>query len=120
MGEWIRVGKKEEIPINGAKVVVVEDMPIAVFRVGEDEFYAIEDTCTHDEASLAEGWFADQYLIECPRHGARFDIRTGKAVRMPAVYPVKTFAVKIEGDEVFVEWSNAEGEEERWGIHEKD
>ncbi len=118
MGEWIRVGRKEEIPVNGAKVVMVEDSRIAVFRVGEDEFYAIDDVCSHDEASLSEGWFADRYVIECPRHGAWFDIRTGKALRMPAVYPVKTYAVKIEGDEVFVEWMPPEAEEE-WGIREK-
>jgi 3-phenylpropionate/trans-cinnamate dioxygenase ferredoxin subunit len=53
MGEWIKVGSKDEIPVNGAKVIVVEDTPIAVFRVGDEEFYAIEDTCTHDEASLS-------------------------------------------------------------------
>ncbi|MCS3919892.1 non-heme iron oxygenase ferredoxin subunit [Fervidibacter sacchari] len=120
MGEWIKVGNKDEIPVNGAKVIVVEDTPIAVFRVGDNEFYAIEDTCTHDEASLSEGWFADQYVIECPRHGAWFDIRTGKALRMPAVYPVRTFAVKIEGDEVFVEWTPPEEAEESWGITERD
>lgn len=120
MGEWVCVGKKEEIPVNGAKVVMVEDTPIAVFRIGDNEFYAIEDICSHDEASLSEGWFADKYVIECPRHGAWFDIRTGKALRMPAVYPVRTFAVRIEGDEVFVEWTPAEEEGEEWGIREKD
>lgn len=120
MGKWVRVGKKDEIPVNGVKVVLIEDQRVAVFRTSEDEFYAIDDVCTHDEASLAEGWFVDKYVIECPRHGAWFDIRSGKALRMPAVYPVKTYRVKIEGDEVFVEWTPTEVEEEVWGIHEKD
>lgn len=117
MGEWIRVGKKDEIPRDGAKVIQIDDTRIAIFRVGEDEFYAIEDLCTHDEASLAEGWFPQPYVIECPRHGAWFDIRTGKVLRMPAIYPVKTYPVKVEGDEVFVEWAppvTEEEEEEEW------
>lgn len=113
MGEWLCVGKKDEIPVDGAKVILVEDTRIAVFRLGEDEFYAIEDMCTHDEVSLAEGRFSEPYVIECPRHGAQFDIRTGKALRMPAVYPVKTYPIKIEGDEVFVEWTPPKAEEER-------
>ncbi len=119
MGEWIRVGKKDEIPVNGAKVVFVNEEPIAVFRVGDDEFYAVADTCSHDEASLAEGELVDRYVVECPRHGAWFDIRTGKALRMPAVYPIRTFPVRVEGDEVFVEWTPAE-EGETWGVQERE
>ena len=63
--------------------------------------YAIEDICTHDGGPLVEGEL-DGYEIECPRHGARFDIRTGRALRMPAFEPIETYEVRIEGDEILV------------------
>jgi len=64
--------------------------------------YAIDDRCTHDDGPLGEGRL-DGFQIECPRHGARFDIRDGRAVRMPAVSPVKAYPVRVEGGQVFVE-----------------
>ncbi|MBI4641820.1 MAG: Rieske 2Fe-2S domain-containing protein, partial [Candidatus Tectomicrobia bacterium] len=60
---------------------------------------AIDDTCTHEEASLSEGEVWGE-VIECPKHGARFDLRTGEVVSLPAVLPVATYEVKVEGTEV--------------------
>jgi 3-phenylpropionate/trans-cinnamate dioxygenase ferredoxin subunit len=68
----------------------------------DGEFYAIDDVCTHDGGPLGEGEL-DGEQIECPRHGARFDVRTGKAVTFPAVHPVGTWPVKVEVKDVLVE-----------------
>jgi 3-phenylpropionate/trans-cinnamate dioxygenase ferredoxin subunit len=65
-------------------------------------FYAIDDVCTHDGASLDQG-VLDGDLVECPRHGAKFDVTSGRAVVLPAIRPVKTYPVQIEGDDVKVD-----------------
>jgi 3-phenylpropionate/trans-cinnamate dioxygenase ferredoxin subunit len=74
---------------------------ICVTRVG-DEVFAIDDTCSHSDASLAEGEVTD-FKIECWLHGAEFDLRTGEALTPPAVAPVKTYPVIVDGDSVTVE-----------------
>ena len=68
----------------------------------EGNFFAVQDLCTHDNGPLGEGELLGEE-IECPRHGARFNVKTGQAVTLPAVVPVKTFPVKVAGSEVFVE-----------------
>ena len=74
---------------------------ICVARVG-DEVFAIEDNCSHQDAALSEGEQSG-YKIECWLHAAEFDIRTGEALTPPAVQAVKTYAVKIDGNDVVVE-----------------
>jgi 3-phenylpropionate/trans-cinnamate dioxygenase ferredoxin subunit len=100
---FVTVAKTGEIPAGGAKIVRLDDREIAIFHV-DGTFYAIEDVCTHDGGPLAEG-VLDGHVIECPRHGARFDIRTGAVLAMPATAPVPTCAVRIEGDEIQVDVS---------------
>ena len=100
-GVWTKVARADEIPEGEARTFQIDGDPIAVCNVG-GTLFAIEDLCTHDDGPLGEGTL-DGHCIECPRHGARFDVRTGAAVRMPAVAPVGTFPVKIENGEVFVE-----------------
>ncbi|HET7225455.1 MAG TPA: non-heme iron oxygenase ferredoxin subunit [Candidatus Eisenbacteria bacterium] len=100
---FVTVAKVGEIPDGGVKVVRLEGQAVAVFFV-DGEYFAIDDICTHDGGPLAEGSL-DGYVIECPRHGARFDVRTGDVLAMPATTPVPTYAVKIEGDEIRVGWS---------------
>ena len=97
---FVTVARVGEIPVGGVKVVRVEDQPVALFHLS-DGYYAMDDLCTHDGGPLAEGFLEDG-VIECPRHGARFDVRTGRATLMPAVMPVQTFAVRVEGDDLFV------------------
>lgn len=75
--------------------------PVALFRV-EDQFYATDDTCTHAAASLADGYI-DGDIVECPFHSARFCIRTGEALSLPASEPLKTYLVKVEDGAVFVD-----------------
>jgi 3-phenylpropionate/trans-cinnamate dioxygenase ferredoxin subunit len=95
---FVTVAKTSEIPPGSREVLDVEGYYIAVFNV-DGTFYAIEDVCTHDDGPVAEGDLRG-FEIECPRHGARFDIRTGAVLAMPAVVPVKVFPVRIAGDEV--------------------
>ena len=96
---FVTFGKTSEIGPGERDIREIEGWWIAVFNVG-GQYYAIEDVCTHDDGPLAEGELYG-YEIECPRHGARFDIRTGKVTRMPAVVPVKWFP-RVEGDEIQV------------------
>ena len=97
---YVRVGKASDVPVGRAEVFDVEDRKIAVFRL-EDAFYAIEDICTHDGGPLAEGEIEDDQVI-CPRHGARFNIKTGAALTMPAVTPVESYPVRVEGNELYI------------------
>jgi 3-phenylpropionate/trans-cinnamate dioxygenase ferredoxin subunit len=95
---FITVAQTADIPPGEREVFDVEGYYIAVFNVG-GTYYAIEDVCTHDDGPLADGEL-DGYEIECPRHGARFDIRTGKVLSMPAVIDVPWFPVRVEGDDI--------------------
>jgi 3-phenylpropionate/trans-cinnamate dioxygenase ferredoxin subunit len=79
----------------------IEDPPIAVFNVG-GTLFAISDICTHAEASLSEGGVEDQ-TVQCPLHGACFDLRTGEALTPPAVEPVQTFRVITQENDIYVD-----------------
>lgn len=100
---FVTVARVGEIPPGAVKVVRLDDQPVALFNV-DGEFFAMDDLCTHDGGPLAEGALED-HVIECPRHGARFDVRTGAALCLPATSPVPTYAVKIVGDEIQVGWA---------------
>jgi 3-phenylpropionate/trans-cinnamate dioxygenase ferredoxin subunit len=102
-GGFVTVARVGEIPAGGVKIVRLDDREIAVFHL-EGAYYAMDDVCTHDGGPVAEG-LIDGDVIECPRHGARFDIRTGAALSMPATAPVPTYPVRVEGDEIQVGWS---------------
>lgn len=108
MPNWVRVAHIDEIQPGDRLITEVEGFYIAVFNV-DDEFFCIEDVCTHDGGPVAEGEL-DGYAIECPRHGARFDIRTGRVLSFPAVVPVPTYPVKIEADAVHVDVTDLLGE----------
>lgn len=87
---------------QGKPVKVEKDgKTICVARVG-NEVFAIDDTCSHSEASLSEGDITD-FKIECWLHGAEFDLRTGEALTPPAVAPLHTYGVHVDGDSVTVE-----------------
>ncbi len=101
MTDFVKVAKVSDLPPGERLFYDFEDITVAVFNVA-GEFYCIEDVCTHDGGPLAEGNL-DAYCIECPRHGALFDIRDGSVHSMPAVVPVPTFKVKVEGEDVMVE-----------------
>ena len=100
---YVTVAKVGEIPEGGVKIARVEDQLLAIFHV-EGQYHAIDDVCTHDGGPLAEGPL-EGHVIECPRHGARFDIRTGAVLCMPATAPVPTHETRVVGDEIQVAWS---------------
>lgn len=100
---FVTVARVGEIPPGGVKVVRVDEQDIAVFNV-DGAYHAIDDICTHDGGPLAEGTL-EGCVIECPRHGAKFDVRTGEVVAMPATAPVPTYEVRVEGDEIKVGWA---------------
>jgi 3-phenylpropionate/trans-cinnamate dioxygenase ferredoxin subunit len=100
MIEFVTVAKVGEITPGTVKVVRVDGVPIGVANV-DGEFYAFADVCTHDDGPVAEGEL-DGYLIECPRHGARFDIRTGAVKLLPAVVPIPVYPLQLVGDEIQV------------------
>jgi len=87
------VGKAVQIPPERVAVFQVGDHEVAVCNVN-GEFYAIDDLCTHDGGSLDQGELEGDE-IECPRHGARFDVRTGAAIQLPAFEPVETHEVRV-------------------------
>ncbi len=100
MPEFTRVASVAEIPDPGKMLVEVDDRMIALVHVA-DKFYAIDDVCTHDGGPLAEGTL-EGFTIACPRHGAKFDIRDGRVLSMPATQPTVAHDVKVEGGDVFV------------------
>ena len=101
MPHWVRIAHIDNL-LPGQRIISeIDGYFIAVFNV-DDEFFCIEDVCTHDGGPVAEGEL-DGYAIECPRHGARFDIRTGKVLSFPAVVPVPSFPIKLENDEIYVD-----------------
>ena len=89
---------------NTSKVFNIDDKEIALFNC-EGKFYAIDELCSHAEASLSEGEVYD-CKVECPLHGAEFDLTTGEAVTLPATKPVKTYPVSIEAGYLFLEIDN--------------
>jgi 3-phenylpropionate/trans-cinnamate dioxygenase ferredoxin component len=100
MPDFIRVCKMSDIPDPGKAVFEVDERFVVVFHL-DGKFYALDDCCTHDGGPLGEGDI-DCFQIICPRHGARFDIRTGQAMTMPAVHGTPSHEVKIEGEDVCV------------------
>jgi 3-phenylpropionate/trans-cinnamate dioxygenase ferredoxin subunit len=97
---FVKIADVDELQPGERKVVEVGGRYIALFNIG-GEFFAIADVCTHDGGPLAEGEL-DDHIIECPRHGATFDVRTGEVLSFPAITPLPSYQVKIEGGEVLV------------------
>ena len=95
MSEFVKVTNRSELPPGGRKLADIDGRAIALFNV-DGTYYAIDDVCTHDGGPLAEGDLKG-CEIECPRHGARFDVRTGKALSFPAFEPVTTHQVDVRG-----------------------
>ena len=98
MSYFIKVAETSDIPAGRVKVVVVGDRRIALCNV-DGQFFAIDDLCTHDGGALDQGELQGD-VIECPRHGARFSVRTGKVLALPAVKALNTYPLTVEGSEI--------------------
>jgi 3-phenylpropionate/trans-cinnamate dioxygenase ferredoxin subunit len=98
----VEVCPVDELPPGSMKLVHAGAVMLGVFNV-DGELYAIEDRCSHDDGPLVEGdWEPEEAVVICPRHGSRFDIRTGRALTLPAYLPVETFPVRVENGMVTV------------------
>jgi len=96
VSEVVTVGRVEDIPPGHAARIEIDGTPVAVFNC-EGEFYAVDDTCTHAEASLSEGELSmTECAIECPLHGSTFDLSTGEPLSLPAVEPVRVHDILVE------------------------
>ncbi len=93
MSDWMNVVLKSDLQPGNHMVVEVEDAMIVIFNL-DGGFYAIEDICTHDGSEISSGCVVDG-CIECPRHGARFDIKTGAVMSAPAYEPIDTFPGQV-------------------------
>jgi metal-sulfur cluster biosynthetic enzyme/nitrite reductase/ring-hydroxylating ferredoxin subunit len=100
MANFTPAAKLSELDATDRLLVEVDDRIVALFKVG-GEVFCIDDVCTHDGGPLSDGKL-ENHTIACPRHGAKFDIRTGKALTMPATVDTAAHDVKIEGDSIFV------------------
>lgn len=99
MAEFVKVAKTSDLAPGQKMLVEYDDEDVGLFNI-EGEFYAISDVCTHDGGPLVEGELDGDCVI-CPRHGARFNVKTGQQT-MPAFSPVPLYYVKIEGDDIFI------------------
>ncbi len=88
----IKPGQMKTFTVNGHRVLIAN---------WQGTFFATQDLCTHDNGTLADGELVDGE-IECPRHGGRFDLKTGTVTALPALFPIKTFPVKVEGDYILI------------------
>lgn len=97
-----RVASVSDVPPESLKRVEAGGIPICLAHAEDGSFYAIGDTCTHEEFSLSEGELWDT-SVECPQHGSRFDLRDGHVTGLPAVIPATTYPVTVEGEDVYVD-----------------
>jgi 3-phenylpropionate/trans-cinnamate dioxygenase ferredoxin subunit len=100
MARWVAVAAEGEIPPGGYKLVVVDDLELALFNV-EGRLCCIEDLCTHDGGNLVEGDFEGR-VVTCPRHGAKFDVCTGEALLLPAVAPTPVHELRVRDGRIEV------------------
>lgn len=100
MSDWVTVAKVGELAPGEFRTVDVDGANVAVFNV-DGQYYAIEDVCTHDGGQLTGGVVEGDEIV-CPRHGARFCIRTGQALSAPAYEPAASFPVRVENGEIQV------------------
>jgi 3-phenylpropionate/trans-cinnamate dioxygenase ferredoxin subunit len=100
MSEFIQVAKVSDVANSGKVILEVDDRMVVLLHIN-DQFFCIDDVCTHDGGPLGEGELCG-FELACPRHGAKFDVRNGAALTMPATEATVVHEVKIEQDNVFV------------------
>lgn len=102
MAKFTTVARVSEVPPGQGKQIDIKGELISVWNLN-GEFLAIDDICSHEEYYLSDGAMVDGCCVECSAHGAQFDLHTGAALCMPATLPVRTYAVRVVGDEIQVE-----------------
>ena len=102
VGEFVKVATVEQLPVGAALGIELPDGTRVCLANSDGEIYAILDRCTHRDFPMSNGSVHGGGTIECAWHGARFDMKTGRAIRLPAIKAIKTFEVKIEGNDVLL------------------
>ncbi len=102
MTKMVTVAKVGDIAPNKGKQFKIGKKFISVWNI-KGSFYAIDDICTHEEEYLSDGWVTEGHCVECPAHGAVFDLRTGAKMNEIAPYPETVYPVQIVGDEIQIE-----------------
>ena len=100
MSDFIEAARVEDIPDPGKEIVEVDDRIVVLVHL-DGKIYCVDDHCTHDGGTLGDGDL-DGHCLVCPRHGAKFDVRDGSAVTMPATKPTLAHEVKVENGAIFV------------------
>ncbi|MBM4422826.1 MAG: non-heme iron oxygenase ferredoxin subunit [Chloroflexi bacterium] len=98
--EYVAIGPAD-LSKGERRIVEIDGAAIAVFNIA-GTLYAIADVCSHDDGPVAEGELVNGHEIECPRHGARFDVRTGGVLSFPAIVDIPAYPVKVENGEILV------------------
>jgi len=101
-GGFVTVGRVSDFELGTVRVVELDGRSLCVGRTEDDEWGAVENVCTHDGGVLGEGEL-DGEAVECPRHGGRFDLFSGRVLALPPVRPVTAYTARVVGDEVQVE-----------------
>jgi 3-phenylpropionate/trans-cinnamate dioxygenase ferredoxin subunit len=101
VADFVKVGRADEIGPGEKKIYEVDGIEVVIVNL-DGEYFCLEDVCTHDGGPLGEGELENGHII-CPRHGARFDVRTGDALTLPAFEPAPTYQVKVENGDLYVE-----------------
>ncbi|MGQ0561262.1 MAG: Rieske (2Fe-2S) protein [Gemmatimonadota bacterium] len=100
--EFVKVAELNQLPVGSTLAIELEDGTRICLANSEGEIYAIADRCTHADFPMSNGSVHGGATIECAWHGARYDMRTGRPIRLPAIKPIKTFEVKIDGNDILV------------------
>lgn len=96
--DFVTIGPVEEMGESDRFFIEVDGRPIVVFNIS-GEFFAVGDVCSHDDGPLGDGELSD-YEVICPRHGAKFDVRTGKALTLPAVVEIPAYPVRVNEGQI--------------------
>ncbi len=103
MGDtFVRVASVDEIAVGKMKRVELRGHPVLIANV-DGRYFAVDDTCTHEDASLSSGSLKGE-LVKCPLHGSRFNVMTGEVLDDPAEQNLRAYAVRIEGQDILIQW----------------
>lgn len=101
MTEFVKVARISDIPVGGGRLVEARGQKIALFNV-DGQVYAVGNTCTHKGGPLSDG-FVEGTEVQCPWHGAKFDMKTGQNLTLPAASPVPSYPVEVRDGDVYVQ-----------------
>jgi 3-phenylpropionate/trans-cinnamate dioxygenase ferredoxin component len=103
VGEYIKVATRDQLPPGATLAIELPDGERVCLANSDGELYAIADRCTHRDFPMANGSVHGGATIECAWHGARFDMKTGRAIRLPAIKAIRTYTIKTEGNDILLE-----------------